>query len=193
MKFSLAGLRRHPVLLCVPAQPALHAALAEQLERFFALQFLPPLSAQQRPQLLALLHDKAGLIAPAIPGGVDAALLAQLPRGAGIVNLARGAHVVDADLLAMDRTTLTAALKPLEPNKPHDARMIKVRPPAIMHAPRKNLMLKSTLVLRSSAFATAERRAFATMRAAFFGITSRRSSACSTGLPRHSASRRRCA
>ncbi len=80
MKFSLAGLRRHPVLLCVPAQPALHAALAEQLERFFALQFLPPLSAQQRPQLLALLHDKAGLIAPAIPGGVDAALLAQAPH-----------------------------------------------------------------------------------------------------------------
>jgi hypothetical protein len=80
LKFSLAGLRRHPVLLCVPAQPALHAALAEQLERFFALQFLPPLSAQQRPQLLALLHDKAGLIAPAIPGGVDAALLAQAPH-----------------------------------------------------------------------------------------------------------------
>jgi hypothetical protein len=80
LKFSLAGLRRHPVLLCVPAQPALHAALAEQLERFFALQFLPPLSAQQRPQLLALLHDKAGLITPAIPGGVDAALLAQAPH-----------------------------------------------------------------------------------------------------------------
>ena len=67
MKFSLAGLRRHPVLLCVPAQPALHAALTEQLERFFALQFLP-------------LHDKAGLIAPAIPGGVDAGLLAQAPH-----------------------------------------------------------------------------------------------------------------
>jgi len=80
LKFSLAGLRRHPVLLCVPAQPALHAALAEQLGRFFALQFLPPLSAQQRPQLLALLHDKAGLIAPTIPGGVDAALLAQAPH-----------------------------------------------------------------------------------------------------------------
>jgi hypothetical protein len=80
LKFSLAGLRRHPVLLCVPSQPALHAALTEQLERFFALQFLPPESAQQRPQLLALLHDKAGLIAPAIPGGVDAALLAQAPH-----------------------------------------------------------------------------------------------------------------
>jgi glyoxylate/hydroxypyruvate reductase A len=33
-------------------------------------------------------------------GFIDAALLAQLPRGAALVNLARGAHVVDADLLA---------------------------------------------------------------------------------------------
>ncbi len=33
-------------------------------------------------------------------GLIDAAFLAALPRGAGLVNLARGAHVVDADLLA---------------------------------------------------------------------------------------------
>ena len=33
-------------------------------------------------------------------GFIDAALLAQLPRGAALVNLARGAHVVEADLLA---------------------------------------------------------------------------------------------
>lgn len=33
-------------------------------------------------------------------GLLDARFLAALPRGAGIVNLARGAHVVDADLLA---------------------------------------------------------------------------------------------
>jgi len=33
-------------------------------------------------------------------GIVDATFLAALPRGAGFVNLARGAHVVDADLLA---------------------------------------------------------------------------------------------
>ena len=31
---------------------------------------------------------------------LDAGFFAALPRGAGIVNLARGAHVVDADLLA---------------------------------------------------------------------------------------------
>jgi glyoxylate/hydroxypyruvate reductase len=33
-------------------------------------------------------------------GLLDARLFAALPRGASIVNLARGAHVVDADLLA---------------------------------------------------------------------------------------------
>ena len=42
--------------------------------------------------LLPLTPDTRGLI--------DAALLRQLPRGAALVNLARGAHVVDADLLA---------------------------------------------------------------------------------------------
>lgn len=42
--------------------------------------------------LLPLTPDTRGLI--------DAALLRQLPRGATLVNLARGAHVVDADLLA---------------------------------------------------------------------------------------------
>jgi glyoxylate/hydroxypyruvate reductase A len=42
--------------------------------------------------LLPLTADTRGLI--------DARLLARLPRGASLVNLARGAHVVDADLLA---------------------------------------------------------------------------------------------
>ena len=42
--------------------------------------------------LLPLTQATAGLL--------DAGLFAALPRGAGIVNLARGAHVVDADLLA---------------------------------------------------------------------------------------------
>ncbi len=42
--------------------------------------------------LLPLTPDTRGLI--------DARFLAALPAGAGIVNLARGAHVVDADLLA---------------------------------------------------------------------------------------------
>ena len=48
--------------------------------------------AQVLINLLPLTADTRGLI--------DARLLAALPRGAGLVNLARGAHVVDDDLLA---------------------------------------------------------------------------------------------
>jgi glyoxylate/hydroxypyruvate reductase A len=48
--------------------------------------------AQVLINLLPLTADTRGLI--------DARLLAALPRGAALVNLARGAHVVDADLLA---------------------------------------------------------------------------------------------
>ena len=52
-----------------------------------------PALAQARVliNLLPLTPDTRGLI--------DARLLAALPRGAALVNLARGAHVVDADLL----------------------------------------------------------------------------------------------
>lgn len=39
-------------------------------------------------------------LTPPTRGLLDAAFFAALPRGAGVVNLARGAHVVDADLLA---------------------------------------------------------------------------------------------
>jgi glyoxylate/hydroxypyruvate reductase len=39
-------------------------------------------------------------LTPATRGLIDARFIALLPRGASLVNLARGAHVVDADLLA---------------------------------------------------------------------------------------------
>jgi glyoxylate/hydroxypyruvate reductase A len=39
-------------------------------------------------------------LTPATRGIIDARLLALLPRGASVVNLARGAHLVEADLLA---------------------------------------------------------------------------------------------
>ncbi len=48
--------------------------------------------AQVLINLLPLTPDTRGLL--------NAALLARLPRGAAVVNLARGAHLVDADLLA---------------------------------------------------------------------------------------------
>jgi len=58
------------------------------------------------PQALApaLAHAQVLLnllpLTPATRGLIDARLLAALPRGASVVNLARGAHVVEADLLA---------------------------------------------------------------------------------------------
>ncbi len=48
--------------------------------------------AQVLINLLPLTPDTRGLL--------NSALLARLPRGAGLVNLARGAHLVDVDLLA---------------------------------------------------------------------------------------------
>jgi len=56
-------------------------------------QALAPLLAQAQVviNLLPLTPDTHGLL--------NAAFFAALPRGAGVVNLARGAHVVDADLL----------------------------------------------------------------------------------------------
>lgn len=50
-------------------------------------------------------------LTPATRGLLDAAFFAALPAGASVVNLARGAHVVDADLLAaLDRGHLRHAV-----------------------------------------------------------------------------------
>ena len=50
-------------------------------------------------------------LTPATRGLIDATFLAGLPRGAGLVNLARGAHVVDAHLLdALDSGHLAHAV-----------------------------------------------------------------------------------
>ena len=50
-------------------------------------------------------------LTPATRGLFNAATLAQMPRGASLVNLARGAHVVDADLLrALDEGHLARAV-----------------------------------------------------------------------------------
>ena len=57
-------------------------------------QALAPLVARAQVvvNLLPLTPDTRGLL--------NAAFFAALPRGAGVVNLARGAHVLDDDLLA---------------------------------------------------------------------------------------------
>jgi glyoxylate/hydroxypyruvate reductase A len=68
--------------------------------------------------LLPLTADTRGLI--------DGGLLARLPRGAAVVNLARGAHLVDADLLAaLDCGAIEHAVldvfhvEPLPPQHPY--------------------------------------------------------------------------
>jgi len=64
-------------------------------------------------------------LTPATRGMLDARFFSALPRGASLVNLARGAHVVDADLLAaldagqLDRAVLDVfAVEPLPADHP---------------------------------------------------------------------------
>lgn len=83
--YPVAAWRRHDAPgAAPPAGVVLHGGAA-------ALAAALP-AAQVLINLLPLTADTRGLI--------DGRLLAALPRGAGVVNLARGAHVVDADLLA---------------------------------------------------------------------------------------------
>lgn len=58
--------------------------------------------ADALPALLAASDVVVNLLplTPATHGLIDARFLATLPKGAGLANLARGAHVVEADLLA---------------------------------------------------------------------------------------------
>lgn len=95
----------------VPAQPGIEAlcgdaALHAALPRAEVLINLLPLTPTTRDLL-------------------DARLFARLPRGAGVVNLGRGAHLVDADLIeALDRGQLAHAVldvfrtEPLPPDHP---------------------------------------------------------------------------
>ena len=98
--------------LADPADPA--------VQRVWGLACLPGALAQAQV-VLNLLP-----LTPATRGLVDGAFLAALPRGAALVNLARGAHVVDADLLAaLDSGHLSHAVldvfhaEPLPPEHPY--------------------------------------------------------------------------
>jgi glyoxylate/hydroxypyruvate reductase A len=82
MRFPVSGWSR----TAGPADPGVTRIAGEAA----LWQALP--QARVLINLLPLTAHTAGLL--------DARLLAALPRGAGVVNLARGRHVVDADLLA---------------------------------------------------------------------------------------------
>lgn len=87
--YPVAAWRRGASPMDEPADPML--AGVEVHTGPAALEAALP-RAQVLVNLLPLTPDTRGLL--------DARLLAALPRGAGLVNLARGAHLVDADLLA---------------------------------------------------------------------------------------------
>jgi glyoxylate/hydroxypyruvate reductase A len=79
------------------------------------------------PQVLAAAQVVINLLplTPATRGLFNATTLALMPNGASLVNLARGAHLVDADLLAaLDRDDLSHAVldvfhsEPLPPEHP---------------------------------------------------------------------------
>ena len=58
-------------------------------------------------------------LTPETRGVLDAAAFAQLPRGAAIVNLGRGTHVVEADLIAaLDTDQLAGATLDVFPVEP---------------------------------------------------------------------------
>ena len=73
------------------------------------------------PELLATAQIVVNLLplTPATRGLFDAAAFARMPRGASLVNLARGAHVVEADLLAaLDSGHLHRAVLDVFPTEP---------------------------------------------------------------------------
>ncbi len=78
---------------------------------------LPPVRTRHGSDALAQLLGQAQVVVnllpltPATRGLFDARALAQMQRGASLVNLARGAHVVDSDLIdALDRGHLHRAV-----------------------------------------------------------------------------------
>jgi glyoxylate/hydroxypyruvate reductase A len=75
-------------------------------------------------------------LTPATRGVIDARLLAMLPRGAFVVNLARGGHLVEADLLAaLDRGHVAGAMLDVFEQEPLPATHPFWRHPAVVVTP----------------------------------------------------------
>ncbi len=126
--------------------------------------------AEKKLRGIACFHGAAGLTAmlarseilvcllpltPATEGILDARLFAQLPRGAALVNCARGRHLVESDLLpALDSGQLSAAVldvfrdEPLPADHPFwsDPRIV-ITPhvAAVTHAPTAALAIADNL------------------------------------------------
>jgi glyoxylate/hydroxypyruvate reductase A len=117
--------------------------LGEQAARLIAATGYPVAAWTRTPRQVPGIENFAGAAAlpaflartqvlinflpltPDTRGMLDATLFAQLPRGAAVINLARGPHLVDADLLAaLDADHLSGALldvfhaEPLAPDHP---------------------------------------------------------------------------
>ena len=103
MQLALAGLRRHPVLLCGQAGPD---ALA-RLERFFAVE--TESAKLDEAALKNRLRGKAALIATATPS-IDARLLAGLPYLRAVCKM--GPLHADIDLDACTRAGVMATNTP---------------------------------------------------------------------------------
>jgi phosphoglycerate dehydrogenase-like enzyme len=102
-RLALAGLRRHPVLLCGPAHPDALARLAQ----FFDIEVeSAPLD---RAALKSRLHGKAALLAGAT-GGVDSAMLCGLPYLKAVCKM--NALHDDLDLEACTRAGVMATNTP---------------------------------------------------------------------------------
>lgn len=90
MALGLAGLRRHPVLLAVPASPA----LLERLDSFFEVE---QAAGTLDPQALRRqLEGKSALIAAA-PAGIDASLLEGLPHLRAVCRIGAGSAGIDLE------------------------------------------------------------------------------------------------
>lgn len=110
---------------------------------------------------LATLLARAEILVCLLPltaatdGILDATLFARLPRGAAIVNCARGRHVVEADLLAaLDSGQLSAAVldvcrdEPLPPEHPfwrHERIILTPHVAATTHPPTAAPVVADTL------------------------------------------------